>query len=215
MSREKSISRTESNHPRVSEPKFLSCCPSVVEKTTRTGYPVAQGGTWKGFSVPLSPSITIVTHLNHNVKTFLSILFWVLQLHLEALLLQRTSGQVPQSVSLCLLPYRISEKVSQSLTQIIVCHIEVVLSSLFSQRLLRGISENKYTHKPWHTQDNTQGHKCQVKSSQRASEALRVAWYDSCRILALTESFSYGMGFAKGGWYKTCRGALGISVRKD
>ena len=108
-----------------------------------------------------------------------------------------------------------------SLTQIIVYVISGLLSSLFSkffQRLLRGAwrtLENRYTHEPWHTQDNTQGHKCQVKSSQRASEALRVAWYSSCRILSLTESFSYGMGFAKGGWYKTCRGALGISVRKD
>ena len=47
MSREKSISRTESNHPRVSEAALqdsFSCCSSVVEKTTRTGYPVAQGG---------------------------------------------------------------------------------------------------------------------------------------------------------------------------
>ena len=41
---------------------------AMVEKTIRTGYPVAQGGTWEGFSVPLSPSIAIVTHLNHNVK---------------------------------------------------------------------------------------------------------------------------------------------------
>ena len=46
------------------------------------------------------------------------------------------------------------------------------------------------------------------KVSQRPSEALGMT-------LALTESFSYGMGFAKGGWYKTCRGALGISVRED
>ena len=48
MSREKSISRTESNHPRVSEAAMqdsFSCFPSVVEKTTRTGHPVAQGGT--------------------------------------------------------------------------------------------------------------------------------------------------------------------------
>ena len=63
MSREKSISRTESNHPRVSEAALqdsFSCCSSVVEKTTRTGYPVAQGGTWEGFSVPLSPSQIIV-----------------------------------------------------------------------------------------------------------------------------------------------------------
>jgi len=51
-----------------------------------------------------------------------------------------------------------------------------------------------------------------LREPQRHLEAL---WYNSCRILALTESISYGMGFAKGRWYKTCRGALGISVRKD
>ena len=54
-----------------------------------------------------------------------------------------------------------------------------------------------------------------LREPQRYLEALGVAWYDSCKILALTESFSYGMDFAKGGWYKTCKGALGISVRKD
>jgi len=32
----------------------------MVEKTIRTGHPVAQGGTWEGFSVPLSPSQIIV-----------------------------------------------------------------------------------------------------------------------------------------------------------
>ena len=47
-----------------------------------------------------------------------------------------------------------------------------------------------------------------LREPQRHSEWLGMT-------LALTESFSYGMGFAKGGWYKTCRGALGISVRKD
>ena len=44
-----------------------------------------------------------------------------------------------------------------------------------------------------------------LREPQRPLEAL---WYDSCNFLN-------GMGFAKGGWYETCRGALGISVRED
>ena len=66
----KTISRTESNHPRVSEPAMqdsFSCCPSVVEKTTRSA-PSHREGIERDSQFLSHSSITIVTHLNHNVK---------------------------------------------------------------------------------------------------------------------------------------------------
>ena len=79
MSREKaSLGRNRTTLEYQNRSSF-SCCPSVVEKTTRTGHPVAQGETWKGFSVPLSLSIHIILNIFSNVKKKRAAPAWIIQ----------------------------------------------------------------------------------------------------------------------------------------
>ena len=86
MSREKSISRTESNHPRVSEAALqdsFSCCSFVAEKATLTS-PRGTGRELKGI---LSSSLTLsdysICDFGVTVKSFLQVFFRGSQRYLE------------------------------------------------------------------------------------------------------------------------------------